>query len=474
MKIKTILLLFILLSTNSFAEEINSLADALTQGKVKGLFRYNGMYRDTDLHLLQDSSTANDAANKKQQYSALGGYVGYETAPWFHTSIGATIYSSNPVGNNPDDRRGLGGLDEKNGEQDSYSVWGEAFVKLEKDGHLVKVGRQEMPNYRFVSLSNIRMTPVTHQGVVYENNSFENFNFNLAYIGRMKERNAEEFVDMAEGARIKASSNGKQLIRGGFDSSDYNDNEYIGDNKQMSMMSLIYNKDDLTLEGWNYYVNDFINTTYLYGQYDIKANSSDLKYTLATQYANQSDVGDHIAGNIDSWFYGLKFQVYTQGLTVFTSFNEVEYNENSYDGGTLFVRWGTPQMFNSFQAQDSELAGTKSYGIGLQYDFGHDGILPGFVMRLRYADYRLPDSLNDADARQDRTETTFDLRYSFAKTSGFGLFTTLDGLSVMLRIAYDNYDTDYDFDAYKQLHGYSFDSVTDDFVDARLYIDYQF
>ena len=113
MKIKAILLLFILLSTNSFAEEINSLADALTQGKVKGLFRYNGMYRDTDLHLLQDSSTANDASNEKQQYSALGGYVGYETAPWFHTSVGATIYSSNPVGNNPDDRRGLGGLDEK-------------------------------------------------------------------------------------------------------------------------------------------------------------------------------------------------------------------------------------------------------------------------------------------------------------------------------------------------------------------------
>jgi hypothetical protein len=86
----------------------------------------------------------------------------------------------------------------------------------------------------------------------------------------------------------------------------------------------------------------------------------------------------------------------------------------------------------------------------------------------------LPDSIHDTDARQDRTETTFDVRYSFTKTSGFGLFTQLDGLSVMLRIAYDDYDTDYDFDAYKQRHGYSFDSVTDDFVDARLYIDYQF
>lgn len=474
MKFTGVLLLFIIFTSKSNSAEINSLADALTQGQVKGLIRYNAMYRDTNLQLLQDSSISNDSSKRKQQYSTLGGYIGYETAAWLHTSIGATFYSSNPIGNNPDDRRGLGGLYEQNGEQKSYSVWGEAFIKYENDKHKIKVGRQEMPNYRFVSLSNIRMTPLTHQGVVYENSSFDNFNINLAYIGKMKERNAKEFIDMAEGARLKVSSNGKQFIRGNYDASDYSANEYSGNNKHMTMASLLYNKDNLSLEGWNYHVNDFVNTTYLYSQYDIKPAKSDLKYTLAAQYAKQLDVADHIAGNIDSWFYGLKFQVQGEGFTFFTSFNEVDYNENSYDGGTLFVRWGSPQMFNSFQAQDSELAGTKSYGIGFQYDFGHKGILPGVVMRIRYADYNLPDGINDRDARQDRTETTFDLRYSFNKNSGFGIFTKLEGLSLLFRVAYDDYDTDYDFDAYKQKHGYSFDSVTDDFVDARLYVDYQF
>ena len=150
------------------------------------------------------------------------------------------------------------------------------------------------------------------------------------------------------------------------------------------------------------------------------------------------------------------------------------YNEESYDGGTIFVRWGTPQMFNSFQVQDSELAGTKSIGVGLQYDFGRNGLIPGVVMRWRYGDYNMPDKLIMTDARQDRREATFDLRYSFTQTSGFGVFTQMKGLSLQFRLAFNNYRTDYAFEAYKKIHGYNFESVTKDFVDARLYLDYMF
>ncbi len=197
-------------------------------------------------------------------------------------------------------------------------------------------------------------------------------------------------------------------------------------------------------------------------------------FSLAAQYANQQDVGDQIAGNIDTWFYGLRLQAYAQGLTTFISYNEVDYNENSYDGGTIFVRWGTPQMFNSFQVQDSELAGIKSYGVGVQYKFGTESVIPGVVMRLRYADYDLPNKLSQTDARQDRTETTFDLNYAFRKGAGFGGISNLEGLSIQFRLAYNDYASDYDFEAYQERHGYSFDSVNDDFIDARLYLDYQF
>ena len=461
---------------------IETVADAFKNGKVKGLLRYGGQHRDSNYHVLQDAP--GDVAHEKvQAYSAIGGYLGYETAPLHNFSIGATFYTSNPfLGSNADDRKGLGGLYEKDGGQDSYHVLGEAFLKYQNDEHRVVVGRQEMPDYRFISLSNIRMTPFTHEGATYENRSIEGLKVNVAYITGQKDRNGIEFQDMVRSARVKTgcvtgdpSCSQKQIIRGNFDPSNFDaSGNYAGDDKEMPMLGAIYSQDNFSVEAWNYYVNDFANTVYLYGKYNFNP-SADWKFAVAAQYSNQQDVGDGVGGNVDTWFYGLKAEAASSnGMLFFLNYNEVSYNEDSYDGGTMFVRWGTPQMFNSFQVQDSELAGTKSIGVGAQFDLGALGLLDSTVIRFRYADYDMPDNLDMIDARQDRTEATFDLRYSFTKTSGFGIFTQMDGLSIQFRIAYDSFENDYDYAAYKAIHGYDFNSVTDDFVDARLYIDYVF
>jgi hypothetical protein len=332
------------------------------------------------------------------------------------------------------------------------------------------------------------MSPVTHQGITYENRSLDGFQFNAAYISGQKDRNAFDFEDMIRGARVATgcgavAPNGdcidegsKKLIRGTYDPADFNfAGNYSGSDKAMPLAAVTYAGERLSFEAWDFYALDFINTLYLYGQYNFQPlQDSDLILTLAGQYSDQQDVGDHVGGEVDTWFYGVKLQAFYEGMTVFAAFNEVAYNENSYDGGTIFVRWGTPQMFNSFQVQDSELAGTKSFGVGLQYDFGRKGIIPGVLMRVRYADYNMPDELHQIDARQDRTEMTFDARYSFEQSTGFGLFNEINGLSILLRVAYNNYRTDYDFAAYKAVHGYEFDTVTDDFMDYRLYLDYKF
>jgi hypothetical protein len=479
----------ILLGSQAFAAEnevnieepvvIETVADAFKNGKVKGLLRYGAQHRDSNYHVLQDDPHI--ATGLVKAYSALGGYLGYETAPLHNFSIGATFYTSNPfLGSNDDDRKGLGGLYEADGGQDSYHVLGEAFLKFQNDEHRVVIGRQEMPDYRFVSLSNVRMTPFTHEGATYENTTIEGLKIDAAYITGQKGRNSEEFEGMVRSARVKTGCVGvgcteKQIIRGDFDPSNFDaSGNYAGDDKEMPMIGAIYTQDNWKVEAWDYYVNDFVNTVYLYGQYDYKP-SDDWKLTLAGQYSNQQDVGDRVAGNVDTWFYGVKAQASTSnGMVFFLAYNEVSYNEDSYDGGTMFVRWGTPQMFNSFQVQDSELAGTRSIGVGAQFDLGALDLLKSTVIRFRYADYDMPDDFDMIDARQDRTEATFDLRYSFTKDSGFGIFTQMDGLSIQFRLAYDNFRNDYNYQAFEDHHGFTIDKVDDDFVDARIYIDYVF
>lgn len=44
----------------------------------------------------------------------------------------------------------------------------------------------------------------------------------------------------------------------------------------------------------------------------------------------------------------------------------------------------------------------------------------------------------------------------------------------MIGLTYNNYRTDYDFEAYREIHGYDFKSASKDFYDARLYLDYHF
>lgn len=468
---------------SSFAQQQNdppqplpnySFLEALISGQTKALFRYSTQYRDSNLHTLQDGDGPEIPDEKLQQYSAIGGYFGYETAPWLNTTMGATVYGAVPAGPNDADHRGLGGLYEANNEQDPYAALGELYVKYQNQRQLLKVGRQEMPDYRMVSLSDIRFSPVTHSGAVYENRVIENLTVDVGYIWKMKERNARKFIDMATGARLTAFAQGKQIIRGDYNPADYDASGYIGDGKEMTMLGVTYKFGSFSLEGWNYYVNDFVNSTYFLGQYRFAPTANETYFTLAAQYTRQQDVGGHVGGNIDTWHYGLSLRGYKGALSFFASYNEIAYNENSYDGGTLFVRWGTPQMFNSFQVQDSELAGERSAGVGVQYDFGRNGLIPGVVMRWRYGYYNLPDNLNMTDARQDRSEATFDLRYAFKQTSGFGIFTELQGLSLQFRLAYNHYDTDYDFAAYREIHGYEFESVTSDFIDARLYLDYHF
>lgn len=61
-------------ATHSSPEVENSFIDALTNGRIKALFRYSGQHRNSNLHLLQDSSTPEAPDEKVQQYPVLPDY----------------------------------------------------------------------------------------------------------------------------------------------------------------------------------------------------------------------------------------------------------------------------------------------------------------------------------------------------------------------------------------------------------------
>lgn len=131
-----------------------------------------------------------------------------------------------------------------------------------------------------------------------------------AYITGQKDRDGEEFDDMVRSARVKTgcvtgdpscSGKGKQIIRGDFDPADFDaSGNYDGADKEMPMVGAIYSQDNFSVEAWNYYVNDFANTLYLYGKYNFTP-SENWNLSVVAQYSNQQDVGDSVGGDVDTW-----------------------------------------------------------------------------------------------------------------------------------------------------------------------------
>ena len=63
-------------------KEVDSFSDAFRHGTFKGLFRYSAQYRNSNVLLLQDGSDEALPDVSVRQYSAWGGFAGYQTAPW--------------------------------------------------------------------------------------------------------------------------------------------------------------------------------------------------------------------------------------------------------------------------------------------------------------------------------------------------------------------------------------------------------
>jgi hypothetical protein len=190
-------------------KDVDSIKEMFLQGEVKGLLRYSAQHRDTSYNTLDRN--APPVPNTVQGYSAIGGYLGYETAAFYNISLGATFYTAHPLFNNDIFDGTLGGLaQQSDGDAKSYIALGEAFIKYTTQEHDMRVGRREMPNYRFISLSNIRFSPITHQGASYENKMIKDTNLIFAYIDAQKNRNAEDFVGMVRAARVNEYSGGQK------------------------------------------------------------------------------------------------------------------------------------------------------------------------------------------------------------------------------------------------------------------------
>ncbi|ADD68856.1 outer membrane porin [Denitrovibrio acetiphilus DSM 12809] len=402
MRLLCILIFVIITSFASYAAD--NLGQAFSQGTLRGELRT--FYFDRDF----DSST-------EREDFATGTLLYYKTAPLQGISLGLAFASSNNVVvDNDKDVYGLVGRD-SDGNHDSYAKLQEYYIQGEWFNTVIKYGAQEIFT-PFANVHDIRMTPKTYKGLSVINNSINGLTLSGYYLTGFRGWSDENFMTMTESAG----------------STEGDDNAlWIGGIKYKIPTKIV----KATVEGWEYYLDDVVQTTFLRANVDKTFGDYNLQFTPS--FLTQKSNGDEYAGDIDSTHYGFNTSVSAYGVSLTGFYAKTE-------DGSIFAPWGDEKVIIQ-QVLAADREDEKAYAVKLAYNFKALG-LAGLDAYVFHSIYDTPES--GSTASSDFDETDFSLQYKFDENS------PLKGLSVRVRYAIINKDTEEDFNDFRVYIKYSF------------------
>jgi len=398
--------------------------------------------------------------HKYQKVSnAIGGYFGFESGLFYHFSVGATFYTSQPMFHNPFDE---GGLQLLKDDQDGYSILGEAFVKWEYKQNIVKIGRQRLNNYGFLSDHDIRMTPYTYEAAIFENRDLENITLRAAAVSGVKTLTSTAYIDFINASKdlLREQTVEQNPIRGDYNPAYYDESRnYIGPEENLYLGSIVYKDKQINLELWNYYVNDFVNIFYAQGSYSFQTGN--FYNSMGAEWVKQDDAGDHVAGTINTYAYDLMLKSTYDNLSLQYVFSKVKYDESSLDGGTIIDTWGGGMLYSGLIYNGADQGGTIGHSLSVGYNFESSDL----SILLTAASFDLPNNITDIFADQDNHEYDLILKYAphWNKKIHF-----------KVEVMYVDFDTEYNFRAYEDLHGFDMLHAYDNILDLRFIVNYTF
>jgi hypothetical protein len=273
---------------------------------------------------------------------ALGGSAGLRTG-YFRDRVafGATAYTS---------QRLAGDLD-KDGTallapgQQGYSVLGELYGEmLLTEGITAAIGRKGFDS-PYIGRNDSRMTPNTFemvglQGLLGDGSNQPQWRFGLGYFDRIKERNSEDFVSMAQDAGAPEG------IRRGVHAA-----------------GVSYKQGEFTIGAVNYYSDDIINIFYTEAKYALPLREA-VKLQLALQYTDQRSTGDELleGGDFSSDQFGLKTEL-VHGRALYT----IGYTGTG-NGSNMRSPWSGYPGYTRGQVENFNRAGENAWMLRVGYN----------------------------------------------------------------------------------------------------------
>jgi hypothetical protein len=383
-----------------------NLIEAFSQGKFNAVIKTLYFQRDFD------------GASPDRSSLAIGGNFNFQTASIYGFSAGVGFKTSQDLSSSNDEvYRGLLAFGNTPYDEESYTALDEYFLSYTNWDTLITFGAHSL-NTPWLNGNDIRMTPKKYRGLSIINSSIENVEFHGYYLTDWLAWESEDW----------------DSITSAFTGDTHDDEGGIVGGVTWQV------NPNLNLQAWDYYYNEVLNNFYLSSNYTY-TTQSDFILSVDLSYLDQRDVGDSLAGDIDTYSTGGSLSLETYGATL-----SFFYGTNGSDN--VLAPFGDSKVV-SLQVLDLDEAEEDAWAVKLKYSFEQIG-LTGLSAYVCYASFDTPDSGNNATP--DGEELDFNIQY---KLSGW-----LKNCSIRLRHAIIKQDEDI--------------AGGEDFTDSRVYLVYKF
>lgn len=405
-------------SIGSFAAD--DLASAFKDGKASGQIRAFYINRDYDKR--NESATLKDRAA-----FAIGGKLGFETAPLYGVSAGATFYTTNGLGlKNNDIVKVDPTLFATGTNKPDITYLGQAYIQATMGKTTAKIGRQEL-NTPLAGMDDARMLPNLFEAAVVTNKDVPDTTVIGAVVTRMAAGTfANGYAITGAGLNLALQSGyGAGKDTGKFVTMS---KAALGDgvdNRSVYAVALINNSfKGLTLQAWDYYADDILNA--IYAQADYKFNLG-VDMVASYQFWNENGIGDQMIkkaglGSVKGMLNAVKLAVTpVKGANVYGAYSKTEQQKGTgttLNGGMITPWGGTPGFVQGTVTRLGYTAGATAWKVGGSYD-----IIPNLNAHASFAQFNTSSNAlySTGNATHKASETDIDITYKPASIKNLEL-----------------------------------------------------
>jgi hypothetical protein len=411
--------------------------------------------------------TYSGTVNNNRNALATGGYVGYSSPDFKGFKAVVAAYGTygfeihgfptkdDAVNNWASYDPTLTGFDGEN-----YAFIGQAYLNYAFGNTDIKVGRQRL-DMPMIGADDARMLPNLFEAAVLTNTDLDDTTLLLAQITRETTGTFSNIYDdnyglgfasgYGAGTTLAQSGNFVNMGTEALGYIDFN-NDGSTDNSTagITAAAVTYKGfEGLTLQAWDYYAYDILNTIYLQADYGWKCLlNENVKMNASAQYIGQTDVGDAFAADIDSNYWAVKLGAGAGAFSAYVAYSQTGESDGTTSGGIITPWGGMPAFTQGMVTRHQFFSDTDSWKVAGTYMLNE--LLGADVQAtVYYTEFDVgPTNSYDYGNAWTATESGWDIQYNVA---------SVEGLNLRARA---NYPRDFkqglDWDEYRLIVNYNF------------------